>query len=147
MKLNIIYLLAFLVVQVSNAQNTVTLFGTITHPKGKKVYVRYYSDYLTYEELTADSATLDRKGNFSMNFSWDKPYPATFYHGDEITEMFLSPNDHLKLTLDTKQFDETVVYEGIGIVVCLTTAVPIAVLVAGATLACVGHFRRPGFSR
>lgn len=107
-------LFVFLGNQFAMSQNTVTLSGTITHPKGKMVYVKYYSDYLSYDEVIADSAVLDRKGNFTMTFQWDQPYPATFYHGDEITEMYLTPGDQLRLTLDTKHFDETVVYAGKG---------------------------------
>jgi peroxiredoxin len=49
-----------------------------------------------------------------MQFKWDRPYPVTFYHGDEITEMFIAPGDSIRLTLDTKQFDETVAYQGKG---------------------------------
>lgn len=96
------------------AQNTATVHGTITHPKGNMVYLKYYKDYLTYDEVVADSAKLDKKGNFQMRFTWEKPYPVTFYHGDEITEMYVSPGDDLRLTLDTKEFDETVKYEGKG---------------------------------
>jgi len=99
------------------AQPTATVNGTITHPKGDYVYIKYYSDYLTYDEIVADSAKLDKKGNFHMHFTWDKPYPATFYHGDELTSMYVSPGDDLRLTLDTKEFDETVKYEGKGAVI------------------------------
>lgn len=104
-------LLAF---QLAGAQSTASVHGTITHPKGDMVYLKYYKDYLTYAEVVADSAKLDKKGNFHMRFTWENPYPATFYHGDEITEMYVSPGDDLRLTLDTKEFDETVKYEGRG---------------------------------
>jgi peroxiredoxin len=104
-------LLAF---QSAGAQGAATLHGTITHPEGDMVYLKYFKDYMTYDEVVADSAKLDKKGNFQMRFTWDKSYPATFYHGDEITEMYVSPGDNLQLTLDTREFDETVKYEGKG---------------------------------
>jgi len=103
--------------QPSFTQNTVTVGGTISHPKDDKVYIKYYKDYISYAEGIADSATLDKKGNFNMNFTWDHASPVTFYHGDEITEMFVSPGDSLHLSLDTKQFDETVKYEGRGAII------------------------------
>lgn len=110
------FLLPFLLMTfcLAGAQSTATVHGTITHPKGDMVYLKYYKDYLTYDEVVADSTKLDKKGNFHMRFTWENPYPATFYHGDEITEMYVSPGDDLRLTLDTKEFDETVKYEGKG---------------------------------
>ncbi len=114
MKLTALFLFSFSFLLSITSQNTVTLYGTISHPKDKVVYVKYYKDYISYDEVIADSARLDKKGNYMMQFKWEQPYPATFYHGDEITEMYLSPNDSLRLTLDTKEFDETVKYEGRG---------------------------------
>lgn len=114
MKTSLRVLLIALTFYHADAQQMTTVYGQIIHPKGKQVYLRYYQDYIAYEEITADSAALDKKGNFRMEFIWERPYPVTFFHGDEITEMFLSPGDSLRLTLDTKQFDETVVYEGRG---------------------------------
>ncbi|HSF88774.1 MAG TPA: TlpA disulfide reductase family protein [Saprospiraceae bacterium] len=99
---------------MAGAQKTARVHGTITHPEGDMVYLKYYKDYLTYDEIVVDSAKLDKKGNYRMQFTWAAPYPATFYHGDEITEMYISPGDDLRLTLDTKAFDETVKYEGKG---------------------------------
>lgn len=39
----------------------------------------------------------------------------TVYDGKESTRAFLRNGDEIKLTLDTKQFDETIVYEGKGV--------------------------------
>lgn len=103
--------------QTLKAQHTVKVYGTITNPKENVVKIKYYKDYISFDEALADSATLDAAGNFSMEFSWEKSYPATFYHGEEISNMFLSPGDHLKLNLDTEMFDETLVYEGTGSIV------------------------------
>jgi len=101
-------------VQIVVAQNSVTIYENIKRPKGNKVYVRYFKDYITYERGIADSALIDNEGNFAMNFLWSISGPADFFHGDERTDMFLSPDDSIKITLDTRHFDETVIYEGIG---------------------------------
>lgn len=97
-----------------HATAAVTIRGHITNAKAKKVYIRYYKEYLTYQVGVADSATLDKAGNFSMTFDWPAPYPAELFHGDEVTYMFLAPGYDLSVTLDTKQFDETVKYTGNG---------------------------------
>lgn len=98
----------------ANASASVTIRGQIINPKNNKVYVRYYKEYLTYQVGIADSAELDKAGNFSMSFNWPAPYPAELLHGEEVTSLFLSPGYDLKVSLDTKQFDETVKYTGKG---------------------------------
>lgn len=117
MKSTIILLSLVLFCFVSIAQNTVTIYGKITNPKTKKVSIQYYKDCLTYEEITAASESMDNEGNFSMTFAWEKPKPGIFSDNNEITSMYLFPGDSLKLTLDTKEFDETVKYEGKGALV------------------------------
>ncbi|HEY3387921.1 MAG TPA: TlpA disulfide reductase family protein [Saprospiraceae bacterium] len=92
-----------------------TLKGHIDDPKGKKVYLRHYSDYITYAEVTVDSGVINKKGDFKMTFDWPNPGPVTFYHGDEITELYLCPGDDLHLYLDTREFDETLKYQGRGV--------------------------------
>ena len=93
---------------------TAIISGQITNPKDKYVYLRHYSDYITYTEITVDSAMLSKKGEFRMEFSWPAPGNITFYHGDEITAMYVCPGDNMQLTLDTKEFDESIRYTGKG---------------------------------
>src|SRR6185369_4873009 len=110
------FLFSYLVI-ASNlcfSQYKVSLYGTITNPKGEYVYVKYYKDFISYEEVIVDSAKLEKNGKFHMNFSWPLPAAATFAHGDEITQMFLTPGDSMSVSLDTKEFDETVKYTGRG---------------------------------
>jgi len=98
-------------------QKTITLYGNIKNPKANKVFVYYLKDYLTYENIAADSALLDGKGNFSMTFPWKKPYPASFQHGEESTNLYLTPADSFKITLDAENFDKSIVYSGRGAIV------------------------------
>jgi thiol-disulfide isomerase/thioredoxin len=92
----------------------VTLTGRIVNPKSNKVFLRYYNDYLSYEEITADSAILDEQGMFSLKFDWNIAYPAQFHHGDELTHLYLFPGDSLEIRLDAKNFDGSVHYIGKG---------------------------------
>src|SRR5678816_1197836 len=102
------------ILQYSSAQQSVCVYGRIIHPKDNKVYIKYYSDYLSYQEVAVDSAHLDKQGHFKMTFSWKNAYPAIFYYGDEIMEMFLTPGDSLNLQLDAKHFDSSLSYTGKG---------------------------------
>jgi thiol-disulfide isomerase/thioredoxin len=93
---------------------TATVSGQIINPKGDLVHLRHYSNFITYEEVTIDSAVLDKKGNFKMQFPCAAAGFVTFAHGDEITEMYIIPGDDIQLTLDTKEFDESIRYTGKG---------------------------------
>ena len=105
-----------LLAQISFAQQ-VTVSGTIINPKSNKVYVQYYSNFLDYEEVFADSALLDPAGHFTMTFDWKKANIVSFLHNDEFTEMYLVPGDNLHITLDTEEFDESIAYRGDGSVI------------------------------
>ncbi len=96
------------------APATVTISGRITHPKGKEVRVGFTRDYLTYDDVTGGKTTLDAKGNFRLTMPWTEARPATLVIGEEQTSLWLQPGDNLTLTLDAKQFDETVKYTGTG---------------------------------
>ncbi len=96
------------------AQNKATLSGSIKNPKGKKVYLSTHTDNITFNQVMVDSAALDKKGNFTMTFTWNQAGEATFAHGDEIAHVYLTPGDNLHLTLNTAQFDETLKFSGKG---------------------------------
>ncbi|MDN4163930.1 TlpA disulfide reductase family protein [Cytophagales bacterium LB-30] len=82
------------------------LTGNITNPK----------DSLAKLSLkdTAYVVSLDSAGKFSINLPLEKATYATFHHGQELSTLYLQPNDDLSLSLDTEQFDETLRYEGKG---------------------------------
>ncbi|HEX5112309.1 MAG TPA: hypothetical protein VFV79_05655, partial [Saprospiraceae bacterium] len=113
MKLPVLLALIY-ILQYASAQQSVSLSGRIPHPKSDKIYIRYFTDFLTYKEVTADSAILDKQGNFEMTFSWEKAYPAILYYGEDIMEMFLTPGDSLSLIWDAKRFDSSLSYTGKG---------------------------------
>lgn len=102
---------------VMSAQNTVSIYGTITNPKSDKVFVRYVKDNLTYDQVIADSAGVDKNGNFSMSFAWKKPFPASLLVGDESTDLFLTPKDSFRIKVDAGKFDSSINYSGVGAIV------------------------------
>lgn len=106
-----ISLIAFLCCFNSYSQN-VFISGKIKNPKGEKVRVTM-NDLEGEATLTSESK-IDKEGKFSLSFELKDPGKAGLEHGDEISEMFLHPGDSLFITLDTKEFDETISYKGRG---------------------------------
>jgi hypothetical protein len=47
-----------------------------------------------------------------LTFPLDSSGYITFHHGDETTAMYCNPDDIIHLTINTKQFDETITYTG-----------------------------------
>ncbi|MFT7196409.1 MAG: thiol-disulfide isomerase/thioredoxin [Marinoscillum sp.] len=82
------------------------LSGQIINPMGDIVTFRLKDT--TYTD------TLNQEGMFSRTFDLYEPIDITFGHGQEITSVYLKPNDDLKLSLDPELFDESLKYTGIG---------------------------------
>ena len=82
----------------------VTITGKITNPIGESV--------IFSNQDTAYSTTANKDGSFSISFLLDSAEYLNFEHGVERTAMFVKPNDKINLTIDTKEFDETIKYEG-----------------------------------
>lgn len=84
--------------------NLVTITGKITNPIGESVF--FESEDTTYSTTTNDN------GTFVINFSMDSSKYISFNHGVEQTAMYINPGDNINLIIDTKQFDETIKYQG-----------------------------------
>ena len=81
----------------------VTIKGAITNPIGNGVS-------FVFQDASYD-ATADENGEFEISFSLDSPNYLNFQHGMESTAMYVKPGDKIDLTIDTKQFDETINYK------------------------------------
>ncbi len=92
-------------------QKEVIISGKIENPGNDSIWV-YYSD--KFGDNTIHSAALDSNGKFQLSFDLDKPTEATFNDGNENTALFLHPGDSLFMTLNTKEFDESLKYSGKG---------------------------------
>ena len=84
--------------------NLVAISGKITNPKGESV--AFYCKDTTYSTIA------NKDGTFEIAFSLDSSTYLNFRHGDEYSSMYVKPGDKINLTIDTKQFDETIRYEG-----------------------------------
>ena len=80
----------------------ITIKGSISNPINDKAYFTY-SD-------TSYIAFVNQNGSFEVTFIRDSSEYVTFVHG-ERTEMYIKPGDQIILTVDTREFDETIKYE------------------------------------
>lgn len=97
-----------------NAQNA-KLSGKITNPNGNMVYL--YNTKIEDKKRVVnhlDSAKLSTDGAFELKVNIDKTTEAIFYDGEESMSILISPNDDMHLTLNTKYFDETMRFTGVG---------------------------------
>ena len=92
-----------------NAQE-VRVTGEIINPTTDSVSLYYYKDR---DRVTLSAAALDN-GKFEMKFHLDSAMMLNFYDGNEVAAIVLQPNDDLHLLLNTKLFDETLVFSGKG---------------------------------
>ena len=61
---------------------------------------------------TSITTKVDWTGRFNLTFPLDSSEYITFHHGMETTNMYCHPNDTIHITIDTKEFDETITYTG-----------------------------------
>ncbi|NOX46744.1 MAG: AhpC/TSA family protein [Chlorobi bacterium] len=92
--------------------NEVNISGTISNPTGDSAFIQilppYGNEYIKY------GSPINEDGSFHVSFTIENPQPANFSDGNEVSAMFLSPGDNLKITLNTEEFDESIVYSGKG---------------------------------
>jgi thiol-disulfide isomerase/thioredoxin len=100
----VIFLLASCNPNEKNIQTSVS--GQVLNPKGEDVSFRLQDTTIT--------ASLDPEGKFETILPIDKAKTVVFAHGDEISTMYLRPGDKVSLSIDTKEFDETLQYKGEG---------------------------------
>ncbi len=84
-----------------------TIQGQILHPAGKTLTVEVRGRRIA-------ETPVDANGRFRLVVPLAEAGAATLETGDEVTDLWLTPGDNLTLTLDARQFDETVKYAGTG---------------------------------
>ncbi|SVA58971.1 uncharacterized protein METZ01_LOCUS111825 [marine metagenome] len=99
---HLMMLMAFLFITCTENSKPITIKGSISNPINDKAYFTY-SD-------TSYIAFLNQNGSFEVTFIRDSSEYVTFVHG-ERTEMYIKPGVQIILTVDTREFDETIKYE------------------------------------
>ena len=96
---------SFNVIYSQDLSSYVRLSGEITNPNSDKITIRG-NGYIKVIDVntngTFDDTLVIKEGNF------------TFYDTKESTAMYLAPGYRLDISLDGKEFDETLKYSGIG---------------------------------
>jgi len=82
----------------------VVISGKITWPINREA--RFFT------RDTSITTYVDWIGRFSLTFPLDSAGYLTFHHGRETTAMYCNPDDTVYITIDSKQFDETITYKG-----------------------------------
>ena len=93
------------VIYSQDLSSYVRLSGEITNPNSDKITIRgngYIKVIDVYTNGTFDDTLVIKEGDF------------TFYDSKESTAMYLAPGYRLEISLDGKEFDETLKYSGIG---------------------------------
>ena len=112
-----ILIAAIFITSIGYARSTAHFSGKITNPTGKTVYLRQtkveagkrISVVLDFVKLTADNS-------FKLNVELAELTEVFLHDGDEMCPLLLKGGDDLYLSLNTKMFDETIVYSGKGYV-------------------------------
>jgi len=99
-----ILLIVLVMLGLNTTQAQVVINGEITNPKNREA--RFYT------RDTSITTKVDLADQFNLTFPLDSAGYITFHHGDETTAMYCNPNDIVYITIDTKQFDETITYTG-----------------------------------
>ncbi len=86
-------------------QGNIKISGIVDHPNSDSINIQFSN------QLTVKTFYLDEYNKFSGQLN----LPEGYYHlsdGIEGTTIYLIPNSTISLTVDSKQFDETLHYEG-----------------------------------
>ena len=87
--------------------NTAFLGGKIINPNSNYII-------LTKSSKIIDTIVLDKKNRFAYQIKDIEPGLYNFWQGKEVQNVLIQPNDSLMLRLNTYDFDESLVYSGIG---------------------------------
>lgn len=99
----------FLIVSCKKEEKTrdyTVVAGKITYPQSDSVFL-YFPD-------REKAFALNEMGEFYDTIHLEKKGYFYFSDGREQTELFLFPGDSIFISLDTQQFDESIVYSGNG---------------------------------
>ena len=84
---------------------TINISGLITNATGDSLAI--------FKDDQIEKFAIAEDGSFSGSFEGDNAY-YTLSYNRENTSVYLSPGDEVNITLDTKQFDESLTYTGTG---------------------------------
>ena len=90
------------------SKNAITFQAEIANRNGDVIYIK------DAKNKTIKEIKINDKGFFKDTFEVEKEDFYMFFDGTEYTQLFLKNGYDLKLKMDAKQFDESIVYTGKG---------------------------------
>ncbi len=106
MRAVLLFFIAILITSCQSKKDNQTYFGgAIINPLTSHILLCQKGEVL-------DSIAIDENGHFSHKFDLEKPGLFTFKHGYEFQVFYAEPQDSISLRLNTKEFDESLVFGG-----------------------------------
>ncbi|CAD0001745.1 TlpA family protein disulfide reductase [Flavobacterium salmonis] len=106
-----VFLLALIVFSVFNinaqTKSQIKFTAKIANRNSDTLVIRGANDF-------KQVIPINKKGIFDATFEAPKGF-YQFSDGHEVSGLYLKPNSEVNLTMDAKQFDETIVYKGKGV--------------------------------
>ncbi len=102
--ISFLFLVILLVTACKEVPKETNLSGLITNKAGEKIVISGFD----FEQET----DVKEDGSFSIELNEFSEGYYTFSHGRESSSLYIIPGESLELTLDTKEFDETIKYTG-----------------------------------
>lgn len=108
----VLFIVAGLFPLFSLAQNSIFLHGRLIDAQDGETTIMF----ITQERQSGEQylISLQEDGSFSLHIPLTEAGYAWFKHGEERTTLYLEPGDSLWLQLDSKSFDESLVFQGKG---------------------------------
>jgi len=114
MNFKILFILIAFFCQFTNGKSLnvapVKVSGKIVNPNDKYIVFNFNEKNDTFQ--------LDSKNEFNGSLNIQQPAYGSIFYGGEFYSLYLSPGDDISLTLNTKEFDETIKYAGKGSDIC-----------------------------
>ena len=116
-KRSALILFLFFVSFLSQAQQQVTIKGTISKPQDDTIKVIIYANPVSNKEVIFASAISRSSGNFAINLPLTQPVLADLLYKDEVVSVFLEPGFDLTVNangINGNTFLKTIKYTGKG---------------------------------
>lgn len=108
------WILLFAIALISCKKNTTKNDGDYAYLGGKIINPINKTVYISHSDKIIDTIKLDGNNRFIYKINNLQSGLYTFKHGGEFQMVLLEPNDSIIFRLNTLEFDESLVYTGIG---------------------------------
>lgn len=108
-------LLLILVLSITDIANaSVKLKGTVKNAANAKLTIKSVTSEIVFKQIDLLESQLDSNGNFSVEFTTNKPQVLVLLIKEQQTEIFVKDGYDLTLTTDYNDFDNSLKYTGVG---------------------------------